>query len=214
MTMSILRVYEQYFTPDELARLPFYNDEAVRAQWQTLVEQASGLMQSGVAPDAPAARAFALRWLDAFEHNTNGDAGLQARLNTMAAREQEAVGLPAPLMEYVFAAIGAIKYALWLQYLRPEVVARMRRHHATRGQEWTGLIEQVQVQKAADPAATAPHSRSLARQWLALFHDMIGTDQDDIDAFRRASAEEPLLRAGAGIKDDTLDWLKRGLAPA
>jgi DNA-binding transcriptional MerR regulator len=211
-TMETMSVYEKYFTPEELQKLPMVRDDAVKAQWQTLVEQAAGLMQSQVPPESEAAKAFALRWLQAFERDTGGDPDLAAKLNVMAQREQDAVGLPAPVMGYVFQAIAELKYDTWSKHLRPIVIARMRRHHATRGPEWTGLIDKVRTGMQADPDATGPQAQELARQWMDLFHDMVGTDTKDIDAFRSAIATEPLLRMGPGISDAMLGWLRRALA--
>jgi DNA-binding transcriptional MerR regulator len=211
MTMERLRTYEKYFTKDELQRLPMYSDDASQAHWGSLVEQAYGLMRSQVPPDADAAKAFALRWLEAFERDTGGDGEIAARINAMTVREQDAVGMPAPLMTYIFTAIAALKRDYWRKYLRPEVLESMGRHYAVHGGEWTTLIEQVHTQAKADPGARAPRSRELADAWMALFHDMVGTNQDDIDAFRRATAQEPVLRMGPGIKEPMLDWLRRAM---
>ena len=213
-TMDLINVYERYFTKEELQRLPIVHDGAAQAQWQGMVEQARGLIDSQVPPDADAAKAFALRWLDTFERDTGGDPALAAKMNVMAEREQDAVGLPAPIFDYVKAAVGELKFDTWSKYLRPEVIERMRRHNATRGQEWTTLIAQVQDEIKADPEATGPRARDLGRQWMALFHDMVGTDERDVQAFRTATATEPLLRRGPGIGDATLDWLRKALTPA
>jgi DNA-binding transcriptional MerR regulator len=211
-TMEIMSVYEKYFTPEELEKRPILRDDAVKAQWRELVEQASGLIQSQVPPEAEAAKVFALRWLQAFERETGGDPDLAARLNIMAQREQEAVGLPAPVMDYVMQAVAELKYDTWSKHLRPYVIARMRRHHATRGKEWTGLIESVRTGMQADPEAAGPQAQELARQWMELFHDMVGTDTKDIDAFRAAITTEPVLRMGPGISDAMLGWLRRAVA--
>jgi hypothetical protein len=130
----------------------------------------------------------------------------------MVEREQDAVGMPAQIFGYVKAAVGELKFDTWAKYLRPEVLDRMRRHVATRGHEWTPLIAQVQAEIKADPDATGPHARDLGRQWMALFHDMVGTDPQDVDAFRKATATEPLLRMGPGIGDATLAWLRKALS--
>jgi DNA-binding transcriptional MerR regulator len=134
-TLENMKMYERYFTQDELARLPLAGD-AAQAEWRALVGQASGLMQSGVAPDTDAAMTFALRWLHTFERDTGGDAAFMARLNVMALREEDGVGMPAEVLDYVLAALAALKRATWARYLRPEVIARMQAHHATRGREW------------------------------------------------------------------------------
>ena len=210
-TMDMRNVYERYFTKEELERMPLIRNDAAQAEWQGMVEQARGLIESQVPPDSDAAKAFALRWLQVFERDTGGDPALQAKMNAMAEREKEAVGLPAQIFDYVKAAIGELKFDTWAKYMRPEIVERMRRHFAARGHEWTGLIAQVQGEVKADPEATGPRARDLGRQWMALFHDMVGTDQQDIDAFRKGSATEPILRMGPGINDATLAWLRKAL---
>jgi DNA-binding transcriptional MerR regulator len=211
-TMDMINVYERYFTKEELERLPLVRSDAAQAQWQAMVEQVRGLIDSQVPPNSDAAKAFALRWLQTFERDTGGDAALQAKLNVMAEREQDAVGMPARIFDYVKAAVGELKFDTWAKYLRPEVLDRMRRHIATRGQEWTPLIAQVQAEITADPDATGPRARELGRQWMDLFHDMVGADPQDVDAFRKATATEPLLRMGPGIGDATLAWLRKALS--
>ena len=210
-TMDMINVYERYFTKEELDRLPMVRNDAAQAQWQAMVEQARGLIESQVPTNSDAAKAFALRWLQTFDRDTGGDAALQAKLNVMAEREKDAVGVPAQIFAYVKAAVGELKFDTWAKYLRPEILDRMRRHIAARGHEWTPLIAQVQAEIKADPDATGPRARDLGRQWMALFHDMVGTEQQDVDAFRKATATEPLLRMGPGIGDATLAWLRRAL---
>jgi hypothetical protein len=210
--MDMINVYERYFTKEELERLPMVRSDAAQAQWQAMVEQVRGLIESQVPPNSDAAKAFALRWLQTFDRDTGGDAALQAKLNAMVEREQDAVGMPAQIFGYVKAAVGELKFDTWAKYLRPEVLDRMRRHIATRGEEWTPLIAQVQDEVKADPDATGPRARELGRQWMDLFHDMVGTDPQDVDAFRKATATEPLLRMGPGIGDATLAWLRKALS--
>ncbi|MFS2020827.1 MerR family transcriptional regulator [Massilia sp. CT11-108] len=211
-TMDMINVYERYFTKEELERLPMVRSDAAQAQWQAMVEQVRGLIESQVPPGSDAAKAFALRWLQTFDRDTGGDAALQAKLNAMVEREKDAVGMPAQIFDYVKAAVGELKFDTWAKYLRPEVLDRMRRHIAARGHEWTPLIAQVQAEIKADPDATGPRARDLGRQWMALFHDMVGTAPQDVDAFRKATATEPLLRMGPGIGDATLAWLRKALS--
>ncbi|QJD99211.1 MerR family transcriptional regulator [Massilia forsythiae] len=206
-----MSMYEKYFTQEELARLPLYHDEAVKAQWQGLVEEASRLIGAQVAPDSDEAKAFGQRWLEAFGRGTGGDADFAARINLMAAREQEKAGVAPEVMRYMMAVIGELKYAIWSRYLDPEVIARMRRHYAARGHEWTALIERVRAQMRLDPDAVQSASRALGQQWMDLFHDMVGTDPQAVAGFRRAIAEEPMLRKGSGISDEAVAWLRKGM---
>jgi DNA-binding transcriptional MerR regulator len=211
-SLEQMSMYEKYFTQDELARLPLYHDEAVRAQFKGLVEEARELIRTQVAPDAEAAQAFGRRWLEAFGRGTGGDAELAARVNLMAEREKESAGVPLDVMRYMMAVIGELKYAIWSRYLAPDVIARMRSHYASRGHEWTVLIGQVREQMRVDPDTAQPASRALARQWMELFHDMVGTDPEAVAGFRRATEEQPMLRKGSGISDEAVAWLRKGLA--
>lgn len=81
-------MYEKYFTQDELARLPMYHDEAIKAQFKGMVEEAQALMHKQTPPDAQAAQDLGQRWLDTFGRGTNGDAELAARVNLMMTREK------------------------------------------------------------------------------------------------------------------------------
>jgi DNA-binding transcriptional MerR regulator len=213
-SLEQMSMYEKYFTQDELARLPMYHDEAIKAQFKDLVDEAQALMRTQVAPDSEAARAFGQRWLETFGRGTGGDAELAARVNLMVTREKGSPGLPEDLMAYVMAVIGELKYAIWSRYLEPGVIARMRSHHAARGHEWAVLIGQVREQMRLDPDAGQAASRALGRQWMDLFHDMVGTDPQAVAGFRRAIGEEPMLRKGSGVSDEAIAWLRKGLMPA
>jgi len=211
---QMMSVYETYFTKDELARLPMYHDDGVKAHWKALVDEAASLMRSAP-PEADAAQDLARRWLDAFDSGTGGNRAFASRVNAMTAREPEAMrtefGMSPELTAYMMAAIGELKYAVWGKYLAPDVVQRMRRHHAARGAEWGVLVEQARETMQLDPKAAGPRARALARAWLALFHDMVGTDQGTVAAFRHASAAEPVLRMGNGISEAMLEWLRQAM---
>jgi DNA-binding transcriptional MerR regulator len=213
-SLEQMSMYEKYFTQDELARLPMYHDESIKAQFKSMVEEAQALMRAQVPPDAQAARDLGQRWLETFGRGTGGDAELAARVNLMMTREKGSAEVPEDLMQYMMAVIGEIKYAIWSRYLEPGVIARMRKHSASRGHEWAPLIGQVREQMRIDPDATQPASRELGRRWMELFHDMVGTDPQAVAGFRRATEEQPMLRKGSGISDEAIVWLRKSLTPA
>jgi len=212
MTMDRLKIYEKYLTPEEMARLPMAHDAAVEREYQLLIEQGIGLLRSEVPPSAEGARAFAMRWLQAFERGTAGDPELMAKLNVMAIRDGETAGVPQEVKDYAFAAIGELKQAAWAKHLRPEILARMRRHHAARGREWPALIQRVHEQARLDPDATSERSLEVVRAWADLSADMIGTDPADLAAFRTANQQEAVLRMGSGIDGPALAWLPKAFA--
>jgi len=212
-SLEQMSMYEKYFTQDELARLPMYHDEAIKAQFKGMVEEAQALMHKQTPPDAQAAQDLGQRWLDTFGRGTNGDAELAARVNLMMTREKGSAEVPEDLMQYMMAVIGELKYAIWSRYLAPEVIARMRKHYASRGHEWGPLIGRVREQMRIDPDAAQPASRELGRQWMELFHDMVGTDPQAVAGFRRATEQQPMLRKGSGVSDEALAWLRKSLKP-
>ncbi len=217
-TLEQMTVYEQYFTQEELDRLPIFSNPDSRADWRRLVEQGEGLIRSQVPPSSEAAKSFARRWLDAFQRDTANDDSYATRINLMAAREQQAMqeqfGVSPALMEYVMASIAALRRDVYARYLAPEVLDRMQRHQAEHGHEWPGLIGAVRAQMRRDPDAREDEARALARRWMTMFQDMVGTDPAAVEGFRRASASEPVLRMGSGIGDDMLDYLRKALAPS
>ncbi|MBQ5946524.1 MerR family transcriptional regulator [Massilia sp. ST3] len=217
-TLEQMTVYEQYFTKDELEHIPIFSSPEARRDWQRLVEQGTGLMRSQVAPSSSAAKSFAQRWLDAFQRSTGNDDAIITRINTMAIREQQAMGnqgMTPELMGYVMLSVAELRHDVYARYLAPEVLERMRRHQAEHGHEWPGLIAAVREEMGRDPGAQGPEARALARRWMAMFQDMVGTDPVTVEAFRRASANEPVLRMGSGIGDDLLDYLRKAMpAPA
>ena len=214
-TLETMTVYEHYFTKDELEQLPFFSNPDARRDWRQLVEQGTGLMRSQVPPTADAAKSFARRWLDAFQRDAGNNDAFITRINTMATREQQAMqdefGVTPALMGYVMASIGELRRDVYARYLAPEVLERMDRHQAEHGHEWPGLIGEVRAQMEHDPEARGPEARAVARRWMAMFQDMVGTDPAAIEAFRRASASEPVLRMGSGIGDDMLDYLRKAM---
>ncbi|MBQ5941869.1 MULTISPECIES: MerR family transcriptional regulator [unclassified Massilia] len=216
-TLETMTVYEQYFTKDELEQLPFFSNPDAQADWRQLVEQGTGLMRSQVPPASSAAKSFAQRWLDAFQRDTAHNDAFASRINLMAAREQQAMqeqfGVSPELMGYVMASIGELRRDVYARYLAPEVLERMARHQAEHGHEWPGLIGAVREQMGSDPDARGPEARALARRWMSMFQDMVGTDPVAVEAFRRASASEPVLRMGSGIGDDMLDYLRKAMSP-
>jgi MerR family transcriptional regulator, thiopeptide resistance regulator len=124
---------------------------------------------------------------------------------------QEKTGISLEMRNYIAQVIGEIKLDAYAEFLNPAEMEKMRRHQRTRGHEWHPLIRAVGQQMQNDPAGTAAESIALARQWMELFNDMIGSNPETIARFRRAIETEPLLRVGRGMRDDMLAWL-RGIA--
>ncbi|MNY60208.1 hypothetical protein D3C86_1967300 [compost metagenome] len=57
-------------------------------------------------------------------------------------------------------------------------------------------------------------ARDLAGRWFELFSDMVGTEPDVRERFRRALENEPALNAGRLMTDDVLEYLRKAHARA
>lgn len=213
-TLEQMTMYEKHFSKEELARLPLYQDREAQAEWQQLVAQAQTLMTRGVAPDAREAKTFAVRWLERLERDSGGNPAFVLQLTAMTMQDADAqkqFGLSPDLMAYMRSAIAELRFDIYARYLPPETVERMRRHGKAHADDWIVLASRVRACMAADPEAQSNEAADLARQWYALFVDMVGDASEVAEQFRRASVQEPMLRLGTGIGDDVLAFLRRAM---
>lgn len=213
-TLEQMKMYEHYFSKEELANLPLYHDHGAKAEWRELVAQVAAIMADGIAPDHPDARQAGLRWMNMLDRDTGGDPSVLARLNIMHEKEptvQSGTGITPAMKAYIAAVMGEIKLDIYAKYLLPDELAQMRHHQHTRAHEWPPLIQSVTQQMAADPAALTPEAKLLAVQWMDLFHDMAGNRPDTIPRFRAAVENEPLLRVARGMTDEMIAWLRSAL---
>ncbi|GAB3425988.1 MerR family transcriptional regulator [Massilia solisilvae] len=210
-TLEQMTMYDKYFSQAELQQLRLVQAKDAKMDWQALVSQVRTLMEQGVTPDSAEARQVARRWLEILDRDTGGNQDFASKLDQMLTNEPKArqeTGISIELRAYMIAAIGELRLEVYGKYLPPEVIAQMRRHHASRGGEWPALFGRIREQMAADPSARAPASKELARQKAELFFDMVGTDPATVPLFRKAIASEPLLRMGVGMTDQMVAWLQ------
>jgi len=210
-TLEHMTMYEKYFTQDELNNLALYNNDAVKAEWRALVDEAAALITSGVPADAPSAQSLGLRWMEMLERDTAGNPSVQARLTIMLDNEpavQQSTGITMAIRDYIAAIRGETKLEAYAKHLLPDELAQMRRHQEGRSKEWLPLIEAIGREMRSDPSASSGEAKRLAGQWMELFHDMVGNNPDTIPRFRRAIETEPLLRIGRGMTDEMLAWLR------
>jgi DNA-binding transcriptional MerR regulator len=213
-TLEHMTMYEHYFTTDELAQLPLYHDPAAQQEWRALVKDVQALMDAGGEPDSEAAQALVARWMTILERDTAGNQDWLLQLDFMHEREplvQQATGITPNLKAFVMKAMAALRLELYARYLPEQAMAFMRRHHAGRGREWPALMRRIRAQMAADPSAQTEAAHALAKEWHALFHDMIGPDPAVIPQFRQAVESEPLLRLGRGMSEAMLAYLRQAL---
>ena len=212
--LSQMNMYEKYFSKEELARLPLYQNREAQAEWQELVRHAQSLMERGVAPGASAAGTFAVRWLGCLQRDSGGDPAFVLRLTTMTGQDpevQKEFGLTPALLDYVRNAITEMRFTVYGRYLPAETVERMRRHEASHSDEWIVLANRIRACMEVDPDAQSGEAQALARRWFGLFTEMVGDEPEVVAQFRRASATEPILRLGTGIGDDVIAFLRTAM---
>lgn len=210
-TLEQMTMYDKYFSQAELQQLPLVQNRAAKEDWKQLVSQVQSLMDQRIPADGAAAKKLARRWIEILERDTGGNPELASKLDRMLTSEpraQEETGISLALRGYILAAMSEVKLALFAKYLPPAVIERMRRHYEHRALEWHPLFERIKAQMLADPAGRAPQSREVARQKNELFFDMVGADPAIVPLFRQALESEPLLRAGRGMTDEMIAWLR------
>ncbi|WP_028353299.1 MerR family transcriptional regulator [Bordetella petrii] len=220
-TLELMTVYDKYFSPDELTRLPMYrNSPTGDAAWMALAGEARELMQAGTAPEAAPARDLAVRWMTQLVRDTDGDPRLLVKLNQMHEREpslQAHLGISPAMRDYVLQAFSESKLRIYEQYLTPEESRYMRAHYGQRAAEWPQLMADVRDALEAGTPPGSPEGRALARRWLDLFKSYAGADPATHAKFRQALANEPELMAGTWASDSLLGFVRAamaGLAPA
>ncbi|CAB3959661.1 hypothetical protein LMG6001_05608 [Achromobacter insolitus] len=214
-TLELMTMYDKYFSPEELARLPMYRNQNGDPDWLALIDEVREQMAGGVAPEEERPRALALRWMTLLLRDTNGDPRLLVKLNRMHELEpamQEHIGISPEMRAYVLRAFSESKMRLYERHLAPEEARYMRDHYGDRIGEWPGLIAEV---RDAIDAGVAPDSEAgleLARRWLDLFRSYAGNDAATQAKFRHALMTEPELTAGTWADDATLGFMRQAMA--
>ena len=214
-TLEQMTVYDKYFTKEELAQLPIYNDPAAPEEWTTLIEAVGQKMAAGVPPSDPSVQELAEKWMATFSRQAGHSLDMMQRLDNMWSREdayRKQSGVTLEMRNYIAAASGQGKLAIYAKYMRPEEMQAMHRHFRTRAHEWPALITEIRQQMAANPSPLAPAARVLAQRWYELFTDMVGNAPDVRERFRQALENEPALNAGRMMSDDVLNFLRQAHA--
>ncbi len=215
-TLELMTMYDQYFSPDELERLPLYRADTVRQQqWRDLRLEAEALLRQGVASDADAAQDLAQRWMATLERDTAADPMLLDKLNAMHAKEpgfQAQWEIPPQISDYVLQAFAASKLAVYRRYLTDEEFELMREQYPKRLPEWPPLIARLRRQLEQDTPPEAPEVQQLARQWMELLRSFAGDDPATHRKIRQANEREPALRDNTWMDDRLKDYLGKAVA--
>lgn len=217
-TLELMTMYDTYFTKDELKHLPFFQgDQAVIAEWQTMVARLRALLQEGVPPSAPEPRQLAQQWMRMLERDTGGNPDLMVRLLAMQRHEpalREQNGITPDIEEYFKEAFTSWRLALFKPYLLPAEFAFMDANYRRSTGEWPLLIAQVRKQFEAGAPPDSPALRQLALQWMALTRSFAGDDPGTHERLRHAYESEPRLMLGSWITPEMKPYLGAMMAAA
>ncbi|GJJ03981.1 MerR family transcriptional regulator [Duganella rhizosphaerae] len=215
-TLEKMDLYDKYFTREELKRLPFWQHHArSHAAWAALVGRLEELMAQGAPPDDARAGELAERWMQILQHDTNANPGFALRLTAMLDQEvtvrQQSRITPA-MKEYVLAALGARKLAIYARYLNADEMRTMRANSGNNQYEWMTLIAEVHRHLEDGTAHDAPSAQALARRWMTLYLAQIGGDPATLAKIRAAHEQEPALLSGTWITPAMLDYIRTAYA--
>lgn len=212
-TLELMKMYDRWFSQQELAALPFAAQDEQRAQaWRELTEEVQTLMASGCPTDSPQAMRLATRWMERLEQDTAGRPEFLTRLNEMHAAEPQMVeqtGVTPAIIAYITEAFAESKLAIWARYLDEEEMAFTRQHYFDRLQEWPALVAKLHQACREGVAPDSASGQALAQAWLELFQSYAGTRPQTLQKFRRAMEQEPHLMKGTWMTPAVLSWLQQ-----
>ncbi|MGK9174335.1 MerR family transcriptional regulator [Yokenella regensburgei] len=211
-TLELMKMYDRWFSEEELKALPFVShDEARIQEWTAMVKEVRRLMQSRCPVNDLRAMELATRWMTRLEEDTAGRPDFLTRLNEMHMVEpqmREQTGIDEAVIDYITRAFAESKFAIWQHYLSEPEMAFTRAHYFDRMMAWPPLVARLHQ---ATRDALAPHSdeaQALAENWLALFESYAGTDPQTQQKFRLAMQQEPHLMKGTWMTPAVLHWLQ------
>lgn len=217
-TLELMTMYDNYFSKEELARLPFaHNQAAVQAEWDDLVARVKTMLATGVAPASPEGGALAFQWMTMLERDTGGNPDFVVRLMAMqrtdpAFRQQN--GITPEVEAFVQEAFTVARLALFEPYLLPHEYAYLQANYRTRSHEWPHLIARIRTVFDAGVAATDPQMQALTREWLDLSRSYSGDDPATQARMRDAYEKEARLKTGSWIADDMKEYLGQAIQAA
>ncbi|SDK35263.1 MerR family transcriptional regulator [Billgrantia gudaonensis] len=215
-TLELMTMYDRYFSPEELDRLPLYQaDNARRAEWQDLVKEAEALLHQGASPASSEARDLAMRWMAKLERDTAGDPTLLEKLNAMHANEpdaQEQLGISKRVSDFVMQAFAEYKLTFYRRYLSDAEFDLMRERYPQCMHEWPPLMARLRRLLEQGTRPEEPAAQQLAREWLALLQRFAGDDPATHQKIRQANEQEPALKDSTWMDERMKDYLGQAVA--
>jgi DNA-binding transcriptional MerR regulator len=215
-TLELMSMYDKYFSPDELKRIPFhFADEARNTEWAAMVKTVRDLMDKDTPTHSAEAQAAAAHWFTVVERDIAGDARLLAKLTDMHLNEpalQAQTGITPELIHYIQQASTHTKLAIYQKYLSPTEFAYVQENYGKRIGEWPALIAAVRQEMDNGTATDASAVRKLALHWLDLFRSYAGDNPETQAKIRDALAKEPELKSGSLIDVAMLEYMRAAFA--
>ena len=210
-TLELMTMYDTYFTQDELKHLPLLRgDQAVTAEWDTMVARLHALMAAGVAPTEAEPQRLAQQWMTMLERDTGGNPDFVVRLMAMQAHEpamRAKNGITPALEAYFKKSFASWRIGLFQPYLSASEFAYLQANYHSRAEEWPLLIAQVRKEFEAGTAPGSPAVRQLARQWMEITRSYAGDDPATHERLRMAYQKEPRLMLGSWISEDMKSYV-------
>ncbi|MFK0378171.1 MerR family transcriptional regulator [Pandoraea sp. NPDC090278] len=217
-TLELMNMYDKYFSQDELARFPLYqNKQAHGSDWPAIVAEVRDLIARGEPSTGETAQAVARRWMAMIKRDTGGDARLLAKLNLMHLSEpsmQSQTGITNDVMQYVKEAFGQTKLHIYRKYLDDAEYRFLAANYLNYTDEWPALIGAMRDQLEVGTPPDAPEVQALIRQWLTYFRSYAGDNPATHMKIREAHRLEPELMEGSFIDMPLLEFVKQGVAAA
>lgn len=217
-TLEHMKLYEQYFTPDELRRLPFWQQDARRnAKWRAMSLELKSLMRRGISPDSEEASILAQRWMETLEQDTGADLEFALRMSTMLRQQKEA-GERSPISEkvrqymYLSQAFMARKMTIYAKYLTEEEMQQLRATDNKPSAETTALYFKLQRQMENQVQPDDPVTQALAREWQQLIRERIGDSPDLQARIDLIHDNEPELLKGTWVSQEMVTYIRQAVA--
>lgn len=195
-TLALMSTYGKYFSAAELKRI-FENWHKIEAEWPPLVEQVRSAMDQGLPIDAPVVQQLAQRWMVLMREWMDGDMDLLERWGHMYRLEPSAHGInQAPssdIIDFMERAIQ-LRMAALGKYLQPLDLARLG---CVSTAQWQALEDKVTGLLQEQLAPDSPRGQAAVAHWSRLMDQLTRDDRQLRDQLLRATANDPLLSAGA-----------------
>lgn len=217
-TLEHMKLYEEYFTPEEMRRLPFWQQDARRnAKWRTMTEELKSLMAREVPTDSEAATTLAQRWMETLEQDTGANLAFAVRMTAMLQQQKDA-GDNSPLSEkvrqyiYLGEAFMARKMTIYAKYLNQDEMRQLRINSRKPAPEATTLYLNLQRQLDHGVAPEDPTSQALAREWQQMMRARIGDSPGLQARIDLAHDNEPELLRGTWLSDAIVAYIRKAVA--